>query len=188
MVTVIIIGGVAYYLLAFNATEVPTDDPASSTETDETTDTISGDDSEGYMGLTEAQAAARAESNDVPFRVVERDGESLPVTEDWRPGRINAAIEDGVVVSYTIEGNDPTNTNEMDDAPVDETTPTEDSGEHDAIIGMTEGEAQAYAEANSVPIRVGYRDGEPLPVTMDYRPGRITMQIENGVVTDYTVE
>jgi hypothetical protein len=55
------------------------------------------------IGMTIAEAEAYAAEQNVPFRVVMRDGESLPVTMDLRPGRINAVVEAGVVVSYTIE-------------------------------------------------------------------------------------
>ncbi|MBY0538067.1 hypothetical protein K2P47_01560 [Patescibacteria group bacterium] len=55
------------------------------------------------IGMTTAEAEAYATTQNVPFRVVMRDGESLPVTMDLRPGRINAVVEAGLVVSYTIE-------------------------------------------------------------------------------------
>lgn len=58
---------------------------------------------EDYVGMTTAQAQSKAETAGVMFRVVMEDGESLPVTMDLRPGRINAIVEAGVVVSYTIE-------------------------------------------------------------------------------------
>jgi hypothetical protein len=38
------------------------------------------------------------------FRIVEEDGEFMAVTMDFRPGRINATVEDGLVVSVDIEG------------------------------------------------------------------------------------
>ena len=58
---------------------------------------------EEIIGLTEAEAAAYAEKNDVSFRVIKRDGQYLPATADYRPGRINAEVEGGVVTAYTIE-------------------------------------------------------------------------------------
>ena len=60
--------------------------------------------------------------------------------------------------------------------------------EHDVIIGTSVAEAEAYAEANDVDFRTGTIDGQPMPVTLDYRPGRITAEIENNVVVGYTVE
>jgi hypothetical protein len=53
--------------------------------------------------MTGDEAEAYAKKSNVPFRIVMKDGESLPVTMDLRPGRINAVVEAGLVVSYTIE-------------------------------------------------------------------------------------
>jgi len=61
-------------------------------------------------------------------------------------------------------------------------------GDTDVIIGMTIAEVEVYAAEQAVPFRLGYKDGEYLAVTMDYRPGRITASVENGVVFDYSVE
>lgn len=55
------------------------------------------------IGMTIAEAEAYAKESNVPFRVVMKDGESLPVTMDLRSGRINAVVDAGLVVSYTIE-------------------------------------------------------------------------------------
>jgi hypothetical protein len=101
------------------------------------------------------------------------------VTEDFRPGRINAVSEAGVITSYTVEGA------EQGGAVTPPPTP---SGPHDVIIGMTEDEVAAYAATNNLKVRVGFRDGEPLPVTMDYRPGHITYEVEGGIVVGYSVE
>lgn len=57
-----------------------------------------------YIGMTEQEAQKIADAIGSPFRVVERDGQPLPVTMDYRIGRINAVIQSGIVVSYTIEG------------------------------------------------------------------------------------
>ena len=55
-------------------------------------------------------------------------------------------------------------------------------------VGMTTAEAEVYAAANTVDFRTGTIDGEALPVTMDFRPRRITAEMENDVVVGYTVE
>ncbi len=62
--------------------------------------------SNSYLGLTVADAEAKAAADGVPFRVVMRDGESLPVTMDYRPGRINATVESDIVISYEVEGSE----------------------------------------------------------------------------------
>jgi len=126
-----------------------------------------------FIGMTETEAETKAAEDGVLFRVVERDGEMLSTTRDYRPGRINAVVESGVITSYTEEG---TNQGGMQ------------AREHSEIIGMTTSEAEAYAATKEVDFRVGTIDGEAMPVTLDFRPGRITAEIMDGVVVDYTVE
>lgn len=58
------------------------------------------------IGKTAAEAEAIAAAADVSFRVVERDGEAFAVTMDYRPGRINARVQNDIVVAYSIEGLD----------------------------------------------------------------------------------
>lgn len=59
---------------------------------------------DSYIGKTVEQARAVADAQGVPFRIVKRDGQFLPATRDFRPGRINAAVRGGRVVSYDVEG------------------------------------------------------------------------------------
>jgi len=75
---------------------------------------------------------------------------------------------------------------EPEAVPDQSTEPTADKNQ--AIIGMRTAEAKAYAAANNIMFRVGINDGEFLALTMDYRPGRITAEIEGGIVTGYSVE
>src|SRR5690606_35554394 len=60
-------------------------------------------DPQSFVGLYLTTAQAAADQADVPHRVVERDGESLPRTMDHRPGRLNFAVADGRVVKVTRE-------------------------------------------------------------------------------------
>jgi hypothetical protein len=156
------------------------------------TDTAPNLDEADYVGLTTAQAEEKAEIENTPFRVIEIDGEPQPTTRDIRDGRINAVVESGIVTKYTIESgnrNDiETNVDNSISQENDADNMDDDAMQHNEIIGMTEAEAKAYAEANNVDFRVGVRDGEALPVTLDYRPGRITAEVEQGVVVAYTVE
>ncbi len=62
---------------------------------------------QSYIGLTEEQAEAKAKENNVPLRVVERDGKPLPMTMDLVNGRVNVTIKDGKVVSAQIENVEP---------------------------------------------------------------------------------
>jgi diacylglycerol kinase family enzyme len=57
-----------------------------------------------YISLTVAAAQDLAEKNNVPFRVVTIDGEPQMATMDFVIGRINASTQDGMVVSYQVEG------------------------------------------------------------------------------------
>jgi len=171
------------------------------------TDTPMDPDNIDYVGLTVAEAEAIATTNDTRFRVVALDGELQPTTLDFQVGRINAMVENGVVTSFLVESMTPTMEpptapppgtignptyadNAMEGDMVDLQNP---SGEptvnmHDEIIGMTTAQAEAYVQAKAVDFRIGAIDGEVMPVTMDYRVGRITAEIDSGVVTGYTVE
>lgn len=62
--------------------------------------------SNDYVGLAEQAALDKAKSANTPARVVERDGESLPVTMDYVPGRLNLYVKDGKVYKVQIEGSE----------------------------------------------------------------------------------
>lgn len=55
-----------------------------------------------FVGLSEAEATALAEENILEFRIVRVDGEWFGVTDDYRPGRLNFEIDDGVVTVVTL--------------------------------------------------------------------------------------
>lgn len=59
-----------------------------------------------YIGLSVDDAQALAKKNKTMFRVVKKDGEELGLSMDFVTGRINAVVEKGEVISYTIEGYD----------------------------------------------------------------------------------
>ena len=193
---IIVIGAAAYFLFAGENAEAPT-----MNGTEATTE------KSDFVGMTLVQAEVKATAENVPFRVVEIDGVMQPTTKDLQLGRINAVVEAGVITSYSIESMEsteepqgstaatsPTNpyfsNNEMVGEMVDvRTSPDEtNQGTHDVIIGMTEAEANAYAAANEVDFRVGTIDGVGMPVTMDYRIGRITAEVTDGIVVGYSVE
>lgn len=56
-----------------------------------------------YVGLDLEAAQEYAEAEGRDFRVVSMDGELQPVTMDLREGRINAYVENGVVVDIDVE-------------------------------------------------------------------------------------
>jgi hypothetical protein len=57
----------------------------------------------------------------------------------------------------------------------------------ETVVGMSDSEAQAATEAAGYAYRVVMVDGEPLAVTMDYRPDRVNVALEDDVVTAATV-
>jgi hypothetical protein len=57
----------------------------------------------------------------------------------------------------------------------------------DTVVGMSEVEATKTAEAKGLTVRVGSRDGEDFPLTMDYRTDRVTLTVKADKVTAVTV-
>jgi len=57
----------------------------------------------------------------------------------------------------------------------------------DTVLGMSEAEATKTAEAKGLTVRVGSRDGEDFPLTMDYRLDRVTLTVQADKVTAVTV-
>ena len=56
-----------------------------------------------YLGLSVAEAQAKARENGVDFRIAEEDGKANALTADLRPGRVNATVKNGKVTSVDIE-------------------------------------------------------------------------------------
>lgn len=54
-----------------------------------------------FIGLTEAEAGLQADRQNVPHRVVSRDGESFPMTMDYSESRLNFTIANGRVIQVT---------------------------------------------------------------------------------------
>lgn len=55
------------------------------------------------------------------------------------------------------------------------------------LVGKTESVAEAEARAKGWVWRIGSRDGEQFALTMDYCECRVTVAIENDIVTDAVV-
>jgi hypothetical protein len=53
------------------------------------------------VGLPLGTAQAMAEGANLPHRVIERDGQLLPRTMDYRPERLNFAVAGGRVINVT---------------------------------------------------------------------------------------
>lgn len=122
-----------------------------------------------YVGLTEAQATEAARSNGVTFRVYQRDGQSLPLTRDLRPGRINALVIDGHVYYVRVEQRQIDNEGTTDPALL-------------PYLGLSEADARALAATQGRTVRVVQRDDESFTVTTDYRPDRLNLVIRGGMV------
>ena len=89
---------------------------------------------DAYIGTTLEEATLTAKKNEVPFRVVEQDGQSLSATMDFVIGRINASVENGVVIRYQVEGSE---------TAVETTTQTYDARSWETMIDET---CQAYSD------------------------------------------
>ena len=62
------------------------------------------EDTSDYIGMTEDNALTRAEKSNISARVVERDGESLPITMDFVYGRHNLYVKENRVYKVEVEG------------------------------------------------------------------------------------
>lgn len=67
--------------------------------------TVTIDSPSSYVWLSLDEAIDFAKQHGEIFRIVSIDGESQPVTMDYRVGRINASLIDWIVSEYYIEGN-----------------------------------------------------------------------------------
>jgi hypothetical protein len=50
-----------------------------------------------YIGLIESDAVSKANSLKQPYRIVQREDQTFPVTQDLNNDRLNFTIKDGVV-------------------------------------------------------------------------------------------
>lgn len=53
------------------------------------------------------------------------------------------------------------------------------------VEGKQLSEVETWAKGNDMTVRVQVEDGKPMAMTMDYRPDRVNVQVEAGVVTRY---
>ncbi|MFT4049702.1 MAG: hypothetical protein QM648_07660 [Solirubrobacterales bacterium] len=53
------------------------------------------------------------------------------------------------------------------------------------VEGKTTDELESWAAGKDMTVRVTMEDGQSFPQTMDYRPDRVNVQVEAGVVTRY---
>lgn len=163
------------------------------------------------VGSPLADFTATAESGGWTVRVVEQEGESLAVTDDFRTDRINVAVvtidgveqvvratlDDGTLIAEaTIEPTEPAPaTTEPATAPTESVPPVEPPAEPD--LAAIEAEVRAaldaalpmaldafteQAKALGFETRVVVEDGEPLTVTLDLRSDRVNVEVAGGEV------
>lgn len=128
------------------------------------------------------QVGALLDEAMVEWRVVQRDCEGLPVTEDWWPGRANLYLVDEMVVGWEVEDADHSHGSTWC------ASDTEDTDPRYGILGRELSEAAAILDEQDVIWRLTGRDCEPLPMTMDLRPGRVNLATFNDVVYRYSIE
>lgn len=63
---------------------------------------VSPEAAESLLGLAETDAVRQATANGWTVRIVARDGESFPVTEDYSPTRVNLTVASGEVTAVSV--------------------------------------------------------------------------------------
>lgn len=53
------------------------------------------------------------------------------------------------------------------------------------VEGKELSQVESWAKGQQLTVRVQVKDGKPMALTMDYRPDRVNVQVEAGVVTRY---
>lgn len=93
-----------------------------------------------------------------------------------------AAVDSGEL--YLFSGDELVLTYSAVPAGEDPTITPETEALAESLVGMSEADAEAAVSAANHELRVGARDGEQFPLTEDFRPKRITITLEKGVVTE----
>lgn len=96
-------------------------------------------------------------------------------------------IVDGVVEAMVVDLMGDQNIARKLSKPTGEVRPMQPDKQQDdqttaGYIGLTEEAAIALARQENRPCRVVERDGQPFPVTRDYRPQRVNLRVRDGVV------
>lgn len=128
------------------------------------------------------QVGALLDEAMIEWRVVQRDCEGLAVTEDWWTGRANLYVVDDLVVGWEVEGADHSHGSTWCASDASDTDPRY------GILGLELSEAAAILDAQDVTWRLTGKDCEPMPATLDLRPGRANLATFNDVVIRYSIE
>jgi len=109
------------------------------------------------------------------------DGPTEPAESTSPP---STAVETTEPVASTEPG--PTTESPGTTEPGTSSVPAEEptvASASEVVVGLSQADATAAAEASGWELRVTRQDGEDLPATMDLRPNRINVEITGGVVT-----
>jgi hypothetical protein len=167
IVVLVVVAGVSFFFINQDTT-IPATNEVETVEVSESSD---------YIGMTVEQAEAKAIAEGTTFHIVEEDGQPTDSATDYQEGRISASVEAGIVTNYYIYVNS------------DSIVETADVGdEYELIIEMTAAEAAAYLSTINIDSRIVYVDGTSLETTTDYVPGRINLELKDGLVSGYSVE
>ena len=112
---------------------------------------------------------------------------SVPSTQNSVPSTQNSVPPTQNSVPSTQNSVPPTR-NILSEAERDALEDTAERAAELRYIGKTLAEAQQIASNNKENIRVVEENGVDLPVTLDYQPGRINLEIMNGRITDLDIE
>lgn len=81
----------------------PRDTPPAPAAPEPAPEKVSSDpgDASSYVGMSVHEASSRADKAGIRWRIVEEDGQSRPVTKDFRPDRLNFAVTAGKIIRVT---------------------------------------------------------------------------------------
>ncbi len=98
--------------------------------------------------------------------------------------QLNLRSHGTIVLSFVVGGATPA-ASESSDPLADEAAKNQKVA--DAVVGMTEADAQAAVQEAGLQFRVLSVDGQPNMATTDYRVDRVNVDIEDGKVTKATI-
>ncbi len=139
-----------------------------------TTAAACGDDDNAATATTESTVAALATS---PETTAPTSDTSEPDTTEP-----DTAAPDTTEAEATVPETTGPPSSAAGDCPEE---PTEESAD-ELLVGLTEAEATEAAEACGWILRVGRVDGQDRPLTLDFRPNRVTVELTDGEVTAIT--
>lgn len=129
-----------------------------------------------YVGLSLQVAIDRAEDEGREWRIARENDQVFALTDDLVAGRVTFEVDDGIVTAAEFGPELPVDLDPDTDTPAD------------TFIGLSEEDAAALAEEQGRAWRVSRRDAEQFALTDDLNPGRVTFEIDNGIVTAATIE